>query len=402
MRRVKDARYLDSLFPIWRYHLFFTDSDEPVTDADITHRRHAIIETVFSDLIDGPLAHLGAVRGQRCLDSVRCDRPQPATRHRNTGRWAATRWPATPARPASTQPLALGTRMADLVAQHYRLAPATTGRTRLTIGQRGPNRRTHRESEPRSARLAGEIGDGYQSSMPDPELVSAFRDGDGAGKPTQAGFKVCYTASKADGVRTAHALWPSEQLPDELGQSLSTPTYFGQASSLITAEAVKQAVPCGPDVKGYLDRIREFSDVGFDEIYLQQLGPDQDGFFNFFAAEIAPCSRDRTLVRRLNRRGARRATFRSGSRSARCGRPPITARADRCVRTPPRQCSARGDAMRRSCWSANSPVIRRTGKGIRRANAPTATRPTSRSSTTCVPPPQPFDISGGGYPDGDA
>ena len=25
--------------------------------ADITHRRHAIIETVFADLIDGPLAH---------------------------------------------------------------------------------------------------------------------------------------------------------------------------------------------------------------------------------------------------------------------------------------------------------------------------------------------------------
>lgn len=58
VRRVKDARYPDALFPIWRYHPFFTDSDEPVTDADITHRRHAIIETVFSDLIDGPLAHM--------------------------------------------------------------------------------------------------------------------------------------------------------------------------------------------------------------------------------------------------------------------------------------------------------------------------------------------------------
>lgn len=27
------------------------------TTADVTHRAHAIIETVFSDLIDGPLAH---------------------------------------------------------------------------------------------------------------------------------------------------------------------------------------------------------------------------------------------------------------------------------------------------------------------------------------------------------
>jgi hypothetical protein len=62
VRRVKDARYPDALFPVWRYHPFFTDSTEPVTAADIAHRRHAIIETVFADLIDGPLAHMPSGR----------------------------------------------------------------------------------------------------------------------------------------------------------------------------------------------------------------------------------------------------------------------------------------------------------------------------------------------------
>src|SRR3954465_7146675 len=63
VRRVKDARhpdarYPDALFPVWRYHPFFTNSTRPTAQADIVHRRHAIIETVFADLIDGPLAHL--------------------------------------------------------------------------------------------------------------------------------------------------------------------------------------------------------------------------------------------------------------------------------------------------------------------------------------------------------
>jgi hypothetical protein len=62
VRRVKDARYPDALFPVWRYHPFFTDTDLPVDQADITHRRHAIIETVFADLIDGPLAHMPSGR----------------------------------------------------------------------------------------------------------------------------------------------------------------------------------------------------------------------------------------------------------------------------------------------------------------------------------------------------
>jgi len=58
VRRVKDARYPDGLFPVWRYHPFVTNSDLPTTEADLTHRRHAIIETTFADLIDGPLAHI--------------------------------------------------------------------------------------------------------------------------------------------------------------------------------------------------------------------------------------------------------------------------------------------------------------------------------------------------------
>jgi len=58
VRRVRDQTKLAELFPVWRHHPFFTNSTEPTTDADITHRRHAIIETVFADLIDGPLAHL--------------------------------------------------------------------------------------------------------------------------------------------------------------------------------------------------------------------------------------------------------------------------------------------------------------------------------------------------------
>ena len=62
VRRVKDANYPDALFPVWRYHPFFTNSDLPTVDADLTHRKHAIVETVFADLIDGPLAHIPSGR----------------------------------------------------------------------------------------------------------------------------------------------------------------------------------------------------------------------------------------------------------------------------------------------------------------------------------------------------
>jgi hypothetical protein len=58
VRRVKDKNHQDALFPVWRYHAFLTNTALSTVDADITHRQHAIIETTFADLIDGPLAHL--------------------------------------------------------------------------------------------------------------------------------------------------------------------------------------------------------------------------------------------------------------------------------------------------------------------------------------------------------
>lgn len=57
VRRVLDANSQDPLFPVWRYHPFFTNSTQPLVQADRTHRAHAICETVWSDLIDGPWAH---------------------------------------------------------------------------------------------------------------------------------------------------------------------------------------------------------------------------------------------------------------------------------------------------------------------------------------------------------
>ena len=58
VRRVADKNNTDALFPVWRYHAFLTNTTLSTVDADVTHRQHAIIETVFADLIDGPLAHL--------------------------------------------------------------------------------------------------------------------------------------------------------------------------------------------------------------------------------------------------------------------------------------------------------------------------------------------------------
>jgi G6PDH family F420-dependent oxidoreductase len=140
---------------------------------------------------------------------------------------------------------------------------------------------------PKSVDLAARIGDGYVTTMPDKDLIERFRANGGAGKPVQAGTKVCYGTDEAEARRTAHRLWPNEVLPGELAQVLPTPEHFEQASSLVTEDMVAESVPCGPDLDRHREAIQEYADAGVDELYVQQIGGG-DEFFEVYAREVLP------------------------------------------------------------------------------------------------------------------
>ena len=145
---------------------------------------------------------------------------------------------------------------------------------------------------PQAARRAAAIGDGLCSTMPDASLLKEFKEAGGDGKPTQAGFKVSYDKDAARARATAHRLWANEQLPGELAQVLPTPEHFMQASSLVTEEMVGDALVCGDDVGAHVSAVREFLDAGYDEVYVNQIGPGQETFFDFYHREVIPRVRE--------------------------------------------------------------------------------------------------------------
>lgn len=140
---------------------------------------------------------------------------------------------------------------------------------------------------PKATSLAAKIGDGYCTVQPEEEEVKRFREAGGNG-PVAGGMKVCWAPDEHQARATAHRLWPNEQLPGELAQILPTPAYFEQASELVSEDMVAEAVPCGPDLDLHLQAIRRYRDAGFDELYIQQIGPDQERFFQTYANEILP------------------------------------------------------------------------------------------------------------------
>jgi len=142
---------------------------------------------------------------------------------------------------------------------------------------------------PKATSLAARIGDGFCTVGPDREAVEQFRsEAERDDVLVAGGMKVCWGEDEAAARATAYRLWPNEHLPGELAQILPTPAHFEQASELVNEDMVAEDVPCGPDLDRHLEAIKAYEDAGFDELYIQQIVPDQERFFDAYANEVLP------------------------------------------------------------------------------------------------------------------
>ncbi|MBB5916025.1 G6PDH family F420-dependent oxidoreductase [Nocardia transvalensis] len=144
---------------------------------------------------------------------------------------------------------------------------------------------------PQATELAARIGDGYCTALPDADLVHTFRSAGGGDKPVQAGTKVSWDRDERAGLEVAHRLWANELLPGQLGQTLPRPADFGAAMSLVDERATAEQFASGPDPDRHIRQLRAYLDAGVDELYVQQIGPDLDGFFAAYEKEILPAVR---------------------------------------------------------------------------------------------------------------
>jgi G6PDH family F420-dependent oxidoreductase len=138
---------------------------------------------------------------------------------------------------------------------------------------------------PKAVELAARVADGYICVQPNADFVRRYRDSGGSG-PAQGGLKVCWAADAAEARKTVHRLWPNDEIPGEAAQLLPLPRHFAELAPLISEDDI--TAPCGPDPEVHIRAIRTYTDAGFDEVYVQQIGQEQEGFFEFYAERVLP------------------------------------------------------------------------------------------------------------------
>jgi coenzyme F420-dependent glucose-6-phosphate dehydrogenase len=139
-----------------------------------------------------------------------------------------------------------------------------------------------------SVDLAVRTADGIVGTAPVAESVERFRAGAGEEKPAYGQLHVCWAGEEAQARKTALEWWPNGAISGSYFLELAMPSHFEEATDLVEESDVAESVVCGPDPERHISAIQEYLDAGYEHVYVHQVGPDQDGFFDFYEREVLP------------------------------------------------------------------------------------------------------------------
>lgn len=140
----------------------------------------------------------------------------------------------------------------------------------------------------RSVEIAARAGDGLVGTAPVAKSLEQFRSEGGEGKPTYGQLHVCWAEDEEAAKQLALNQWPNGALSGNCFLELPLPAHFEEVAEVLDEEDVAESIVCGPDPERHRAAIQEYVDAGYDHVYIHQVGPEQEGFFDFYEREVLP------------------------------------------------------------------------------------------------------------------
>lgn len=119
-------------------------------------------------------------------------------------------------------------------------------------------------------------------------VIEAFREGGGEGKPVRLQVHLCWHRDEQVALRLAHEQWRTAILGSDAGWDLMMPADFATASRYARPEDMREHVLISADPARHTQWLREYADLGVDEIYLHHVGREQQEFLDVFGERVLP------------------------------------------------------------------------------------------------------------------
>jgi coenzyme F420-dependent glucose-6-phosphate dehydrogenase len=146
-----------------------------------------------------------------------------------------------------------------------------------------------------SAELAGKWANGLLTVNGKPEqvrkLVAAFRRGGGVGKPLFMQVGLNWAVSEQEALQGAYEQWHYNVLGGDVNWELRSPQDFETATRFVKPEDMRESVLISSDFGQHAAWLREYIELGFEELYLHQVGVNQREFIDAFGTHVLPALR---------------------------------------------------------------------------------------------------------------
>jgi probable non-F420 flavinoid oxidoreductase len=121
-------------------------------------------------------------------------------------------------------------------------------------------------------------------------VIDAFREGGGEGKPLCLQVHLSWAPDEEEALAVAYEQWRTNVFDPSIAFELELPEQFEAAARFVAPEDVRSAVLVSADLGRHAAWLASYAELGFDEIYLHEVGRDerQAPFIDAFGAKVIP------------------------------------------------------------------------------------------------------------------
>ncbi|GAB3535769.1 TIGR03885 family FMN-dependent LLM class oxidoreductase [Arthrobacter tecti] len=143
------------------------------------------------------------------------------------------------------------------------------------------------ETAARSARWADGLVTVNQPHEKLTEMIHAYRENGGKGKLILQ-VHLSWAPSEDEALDLARTQWASNCVTPPTTWDLTRPSDFENATKSLDEEKLRATVQISSDLSQHAQQLREYVDLGFDELYLHFVGTEQKPFIEAFAEHVLP------------------------------------------------------------------------------------------------------------------
>lgn len=143
-----------------------------------------------------------------------------------------------------------------------------------------------------TAEAVGAWADGLLTTGGDSEqvakVIAAFRRGGGGGKRVVVQQGLSWAPSEEEALRNAWQQWRFASLGGNVNWELRSPEDFDTATARVRLEDMRRSLLVSSSLDRHAEAIAALAGAGVDEVFLHNVGPNQEAFLEEFGARVLP------------------------------------------------------------------------------------------------------------------